>query len=160
MDSHGIANDKVTSLYVPFAYSVDLYKDDNFSGDMLTITGAIFEDTNFTMKCVELDSDWNDELSSLRVYKNRQIGEAQGFWSQITNQSSSAFEFTVSIGLEYERISTTDLTEKESLAYEMSLGFAFEASQASYDISSSYTNQIMSDTLNYFDLDTAQTFTI
>ena len=85
MDSHGIANDKVTSLYVPFAHSVDLYKDDNFSGDLLTITGAIFEDTNFTMKCIELDSDWNDELSSLRVYKNRQIGEAKGFWSQITN---------------------------------------------------------------------------
>ena len=71
MDHQGIGNDEVTSLYVPFGYSVDLFKDSGFSGDMLTITGEMFEDTNFRMRCVELDDDWNDELSSLRVYKNR-----------------------------------------------------------------------------------------
>lgn len=46
MEDHGVKSDELSSLYVPFGTSVDLFYDSGYSGNMLTVTGAMFEDEN------------------------------------------------------------------------------------------------------------------
>ena len=84
MWERAIGNDNLKSLRVPFGYAVDLYEDVDFGGEMVTIVGGISEDENQTMACINLD-DFEDNTSSLRVYKNRQIGPAKLQWVSITS---------------------------------------------------------------------------
>ena len=96
MYERGIGDNWLQSIMVPFGYTVDLYDEGGFSGDITTIVGGMFEDDNQTMKCINLVDDWWT-TSSLRVYKNRNIGKAQGYWISITGSTTT--DFMVSYGL-------------------------------------------------------------
>lgn len=113
----GSNTDEISSLNVPFGYSVDLFADPGFSGKKFTVTGGIFEDKNDKMECISIKDTFNDTVNSLRVYKNRQIGAAQGYWRSFT--ASQAFSYQVYFGLSFERIDSTADAEKQSLMYEM-----------------------------------------
>jgi len=58
LQSHGIANDDISSLTVQSGYTVTLYWDDNFSGSVLTKTASD--------ACL-VDDGWNDKVSSLKI---------------------------------------------------------------------------------------------
>jgi hypothetical protein len=57
----GVGNDKISSLKIPYGWTVTVYQDDKFQGASITYTG--------TVDC--LPPDWNDRISSMRVMKNR-----------------------------------------------------------------------------------------
>ena len=38
-----------------------------------------------------MPKDWNDVVSSLRVYKNTSMGNARGYWTSITGGSDLTF---------------------------------------------------------------------
>merc|ERR1712038_65463 len=42
IEYHNVDNDEIDSVMVPYGYAVDLYSNDNFSGDVLTIKGENF----------------------------------------------------------------------------------------------------------------------
>ena len=44
--------DEISSIYVLFGYSVDLFVDPGFSGTKFTVTGGLFEDKNDKMECI------------------------------------------------------------------------------------------------------------
>lgn len=54
----GISNNDITSYTIPAGYQVTLYKNDNFTGDNLTITGL----------STWIGTAWNDSASSLIVH--------------------------------------------------------------------------------------------
>ena len=58
LQSHGIANDDISSLTVQSGYTVTLYWDDNFAGSVLTKTASD--------ACL-VDDGWNDKVSSLKI---------------------------------------------------------------------------------------------
>ncbi len=57
----GVGNDKISSLKIPWGWTVTVYQDDNYRGASITYTNDI--------DC--LPPDWNDKISSMRVMKNR-----------------------------------------------------------------------------------------
>ena len=65
-----IGDNEASTMYVPFGYSIDLFRDDGFGGDMYTVHGPLFEDENFYMPCIDLHDIFEDTMSSARIYKN------------------------------------------------------------------------------------------
>jgi len=57
----GVGNDKISSLKIPYGWTVTVYQDDKFKGASITYTGNV--------DC--LPPDWNDRISSMHVMKNR-----------------------------------------------------------------------------------------
>lgn len=55
----GVGNDKASSITIAPGYVVELFKDNNFQGQSITLTG--------TDNCL-VDNDFNDVVSSMRVY--------------------------------------------------------------------------------------------
>ena len=45
IEYHNTYNDDIDAVMVPYGYAVDLYEDDNFSGEKKTITGEPFTDS-------------------------------------------------------------------------------------------------------------------
>lgn len=61
LQAKGFKNDDLSSIKCPWGYKVTMYADDNFNGATKVITG----DTAF------VGSDWNDQVSSIKVEKAR-----------------------------------------------------------------------------------------
>ena len=74
----GMPNDAVSSLMVPYGYQVVLYKDGGFSGATKTVTGPMFGDADEDLACINIYSDFNDRVSSFKIYRTQNIGLAQG----------------------------------------------------------------------------------
>lgn len=65
-------NDSMSSIMVPYGTSVELFENRDFSGEKVTMVGKQFVNDNQEMECInikDIKSDFEDELSSLRVYK-------------------------------------------------------------------------------------------
>ncbi len=60
LNALGIQNDFISSLRITQGYKVVLYQDDNFGGASIALTSD--------SSC--LNTDWNDKVSSIRVYAN------------------------------------------------------------------------------------------
>ena len=60
----GMVNDKVSSIYIPSKYEVDLYKDAGFSGRKINLRGST--------SCL-VNQNFNDVLSSLKVRTKRPL---------------------------------------------------------------------------------------
>ena len=57
----GVGNDKISSLKIPYGWTVTVYQDDNYKGASITYNNDI--------DC--LPPEWNDKISSMHVMKNR-----------------------------------------------------------------------------------------
>jgi len=57
----GVGNDKISSLKIPYGWTVTVYEDDNYRGRSITYTNNI--------DC--LPPEWNDKISSMHVMRNR-----------------------------------------------------------------------------------------
>jgi hypothetical protein len=57
----GVGNDKISSLKIPWGWTVTVYQDDNYKGASITYTGNI--------DC--LPPEWNDKISSMHIMRNR-----------------------------------------------------------------------------------------
>ena len=66
----------MTSVSVPYGYSIDLYEDDNFSGSMLTVDGVPSTDPNGKVACVNMPGDFNDKLSSAVVRRTSSVSKS------------------------------------------------------------------------------------
>lgn len=97
MESFGGMNDDIESVMMPYGLAVDFFRDPSFGGISETITGPMWADTNLQMSCVNLDSSkTSDRVSSLKVYKTKYLGPAQGQWKSITH--SQAITVTYHVG--------------------------------------------------------------
>ena len=70
MYNHGhMSNDFVSSIAIPYGITADLFKDRNFTGDVLNLSGDRWTDENHTMKCINLsDQGFDKSVSSIKVY--------------------------------------------------------------------------------------------
>lgn len=76
----GLCNDCVSSVKVPYGYSIKLWAADGFGGDDKVVNGSMFLDDTLSMECSNVFEDFNDVTSSLWVYRNTSLGTANGYW--------------------------------------------------------------------------------
>ena len=89
-------NDDMTSVMVPYGYSVKLYWDDSWAGESLVINGPSWTDEHMEMQCINVGSHWNDETTSLKVYRTEFGNYAQGDWIGLT--ATEGIDFTYNEG--------------------------------------------------------------
>lgn len=58
MRYYGMSNDSVSSVKVPYGYSVKLFRDDSWSGDTKIVNGSMFLDDTLDMPCISVSSDF------------------------------------------------------------------------------------------------------
>lgn len=51
MKVRNISNDRVSSVMVPYGYSVEFFANDAFVAPSMIVNGDVFEDSNLQMKC-------------------------------------------------------------------------------------------------------------
>lgn len=86
-----MGNDWTSAVRLPYGYTVDLYIDDGFQGSSKTIVGPMFEDGHLEMNCIDL-TDFDNRVTSLKIYKNQELGSAYGRWIAMTGSSSLTYE--------------------------------------------------------------------
>lgn len=108
-DRNGI-NDDIESIMVPFGISVDLFEHDSFLGRTESHSGPMWLDEYQSMSCINLDDDLTaDRVTSLRVYKNRLLGPAAGYWIPVSHSEDIEISYTIGFHVGYEH--TTKETE-------------------------------------------------
>ena len=122
MELNNFCNNCASSIMVPFGYTVDLYQSDAFSGDLKTIVGPVFNDDLLSLECINLDG-FNNEVTSLAVYKNTVMGSSIGYWVSITATESVTFH--THYGLSYSTSETTTRSAEYTLTYEMGSSIKF-----------------------------------
>lgn len=145
MEHLGMCNNCVTSVKLPYGYSVKLFPHDDWSDpDNYIVNGGMFLDATLSMPCVSLEGKFNDRTTSLWVYRNTSLGAANGYWTSITGSSDLTFE--VSEGFTSTHREYTSTVNKYQLSYEMSehIGFSFAGEESK--ISTSYSTEIKHDT--------------
>ena len=69
MLERNICNDCVSSVLVPYGYGVTLYDGAAFNGEKIALQGGFFEDANLKAHCYNIDSYFDNRISSLEVWR-------------------------------------------------------------------------------------------
>ena len=105
--------------------------------------GKQYEDIQtLKMTCQNMPSGWDNKLSSMVVYKERDLrdlGPANGFWVGMTSTESR--EFTLKYGYENSHSAETSFDDQSTFDYEMRAGIEFEGES----ISEIYSLEIQKD---------------
>lgn len=147
MIKHGMCNDCARSVKLPFGYSVRFYDDGSFSGGQEVHDAGPFLDRTFSMNCINLGG-LSAKVSSLEVYRNTSLGDADGYWESITGTSD--LTYSVNVGFTSSRTEKTSIENQYSLSYEMSSGMQLEVFSASETINTSYSLAIKNDVENFY----------
>ena len=100
----------MSSIMIPMGVSVELYDNDGFSGQPLTLSGRAWQDSDQKMYCENLsDHDgWNDKVSSMSVFWQNN-GLSRGYWHDAA--SGQQVEFSVSVGFDTIKSESETVTE-------------------------------------------------
>ena len=100
LQNAGFSDNAISSVAVPWGYTVELFKDDGFVGDKHTVTGM--ESSKFgsgAAWCWNLRlENFGDQTSSLIVSGSGHGRRARGRW-EVVNSGTEMFEFTYHIGM-------------------------------------------------------------
>ena len=125
--AYGITNDDLTSLKVNSGYKVTIFTDNNFSG----------QSTSFTTNQTNVGNDYNDKISSIKIYKYSDAAVAKFYDSDNSKGMSVGLpigSFTLSDMKEYgindNSITSFDLTS--GYRVELYADDNFSGSSASY----------------------------
>lgn len=136
----GIGDNWVSSVMLPYGYSVRLYDYDGWTGSSKVVSGGMFTDNTFAMPCIDVYSDFNDKTNSIQVFRNTSLGNATGYWVAMTGSSDLNYELHEGFTSSHSE-STTEINQF-TLSMEMSYGMSFVVESASIDISESYSYTI------------------
>ena len=113
----GLWDNMIDSIVVPWGYSVELYSDDGFSGDVLVVTGMDNPGDPEEMECVNLrEQDFGDRITSLTVYHSSHGKKARGRWEPVKS-NTEGISFTYHIGM--SKSSEHDESSDATMSYEM-----------------------------------------
>ena len=156
---NGQAAGVASSIMVPFGYAVELWDRDSWGGNVVTITGGPYTDSNNGMQCMNLaDYNWDNKTKSLKVYKTRGLGIANGYWDSIT--ATESIDFVVHYGLMKSSSTATSETEEYTMNYELSVGVEYSGVSASTTINQGYANSITKDTQDMYSEDVSYDWTL
>ena len=146
LEDLGSGGSEISSIMIPYGYSVTLYDDDALDGDRkTTLEGPKWNSNDhFKLQCLGMPDGWDNKVSSLIVYRTNQGGKAKGRWLSAT--STESFTFTYNVGFKSTVAAEEQETEKWSLSYQMTTGIEFEGITDSETMSESYSGQVMTDT--------------
>lgn len=91
-----------------------------------------------------MPSGWNDNVSSLAVYRTELGKYSRGTWKGIT--ATEGIDYTVHYGFTTTKSTETIDTEMYSLSYQMTTGMKFELASESETVTEAYTSTITTDT--------------
>ena len=71
LEDKGSGGSEISSIMIPYGYSVTLYDDDAFSGDRKkTLEGPMWNSNDhFMLQCKNVPDDWDNKASSIIVYR-------------------------------------------------------------------------------------------
>ena len=151
----GFDDDNASSVAMPYGVSVNLYDGEGFTGDMITLDGPFYEDETLKHTCVSIYEKFNDDTSSLEVFKTAQLGEsAKGYWRSITQ--TETLKFTVMYGMQLVDKKSEKTSKESALRAEMKSGISFFEAQ----IGKSYAEKISLDTERTYSYTTSVNYTI
>ena len=102
--SHGVVDNAISSVMIPFGYQADFYDGDGFSGSKVHVRGNFFEDQTLLNTCVNLTT-FDNKTSSIVVWKTNQLGVANGYWRSLFQSASP--DFIVHYGLQLTNAEAT-----------------------------------------------------
>lgn len=97
-------------------------------------------DDTLAMSCTNVYEDFNDVTSSIEVYRNTFLGEANGYWTSLTGSTDFHYEITVGFSSTHKEATTTE--NQYQLSYEMTAGINFKIESFSESIKQSYLYDI------------------
>ena len=122
---------------------------------MITLDGPFYEDETLKHTCVSIYKKFNDDTSSLEVFKTAQLGEsAKGYWRSITQ--TETLKFTVIYGMQLVDKTSKKTSKESALSAEMKSGISFFGAQ----IGKSYAETISVDTERTYSYTTSVSYTI
>ena len=91
-----LADNTVSSVMVPYGYSVQLFENNGFHGESVIIEGGMYASGDQEMQCIDLaDKKFEDKTSSLSVYRTNFGKSAFGYWQSITTTEEIEFDYHV-----------------------------------------------------------------
>ena len=150
IDDRGWLEDNViSSVMIPYGTSLKLFAENGFiEPKSLTIDGLPSMSDSWPMDCINLldkdfewDGDnWNDETSSLQVYRTRLGARARGRWTAIT--ATEKLKFHYHVGMASSDSTESSEVMSQSINLDVSAGFEYMGASASASVSSSWADEI------------------
>lgn len=132
----------MSSIMIPYGYSVKLFDSGDFTGTSAVMNGPQWAAGDDTMKmhCQALPSGLNDRVSSLQVYRTEFGAEALGDWVSIT--ATEGIEFTYTLG--FKRVTSTETITSQSynLQLQLTSGIKFEVVSEEETITESFSETL------------------
>ena len=104
MWNQNIWQDSVSSVMVPPGYTLEIFKNDSFSGDSTRIEGPTWQLPNMELACIPVPNGFEDVNSSAKVYRTTLGKYSYGDWVSITATENIDFTY-------HEGFSTTKTEE-------------------------------------------------
>ena len=146
-----LPEDTVSSVLIPYGYSVRLNEYDGFQGESVVINGGLYTSANQEMQCINLvdgEYDFEDKTSSLSVFRTNHGRRALGYWKSIT--ATEGIDYVYHVGIDYSSSVSDSYSAMASLSVDLEAGMDFKlfgkGVEASVDLSATVEGEIAHDT--------------